>query len=229
MKKKKIFKFVIIFAFFLSAINVKADTGAFLGIEWKDTDYRYHWIEMSQDILIDNIDGNKVFKSSETAANGLNYLLHYNIFMIHTHSEQTTLDFNSMYTYNGQKYENPTYIDIYDIDSLPANSFSQLNLAFLGTCSAGEGRESANNLVNSIANKGAKIVIGFENITYVNQINQYMYDFSKSLFQNKNTYSKAMSDGLFYAKFWNYGNAGGTDAPYTRGNLNSKYPFTQYK
>ena len=186
------------------------------GIDWADGNDRYQWINKSQNALASLRYTQLTTGKYNTGSGALNALKYCDIFIVHTHGSQYTVDYRDS---NGITSSMTTGM----IDSLPYNALSNLKFAIYGTCSAGQGGLGATNIVNSTANKGAQVVIGFSDLTYVPQVNQYLYDFLKSLGENGNTYQKAMSDGLYWAKFWNFGSAGGMDKPYTRGNLNRTY------
>lgn len=187
------------------------------GIDWHDGNDRYKWIETSQSFIASLRCSQVTTTRYDTGSNALKALQNSEVFIVHSHGSQTDVGYQ---TADGQR----TLMTTDMIDELPANAFVHLNLAFYGTCSAGQGGANAVNMVNATANRGAGVVIGFRDLTYVPQINQYLYDFLKSLGEKGNTYKQAMQDGLFWAKFWNFGDAGGTDQPYTRGDLNRTYP-----
>jgi len=186
------------------------------GIDWADGNDRYKWINDSQNALASLRCSQVTMGKYNTGSGALDALKYCEVFIVHTHGSQTTVAYRES---NGSTSDMTTGM----INGLPTNALSNLKFAVYGTCSAGMGGSGATNIVNSTANKGAKVVIGFLDLTYVSQVNQYLYDFLKSLGENRNTYQKAMNDGVYWAKFWNWGNAGGTDKPYTRGDLSRTY------
>lgn len=203
---------------FNSGFQVKALTHEMQLIGVTDAD-GYNRFKFADKIMSDRLS---LAPSGRYLNNYLHSTRHYELLydlwqsdgiMIHTHGSKTTVKCTD-------SSGNVTYVTTASINNY-ANAF-QTNFVVYGTCNAGEGGSSATNIVNATANKGAAVVIGFTGKTYVDQMNQYLYDFYKSL-ANGNTFSQAMTDGLYWAKFWNFGNAGGTNSPYTRGNL-SKTP-----
>lgn len=122
------------------------------------------------------------------------------VFAVHTHGRQGSVTFSDN-----------TLMTILEINALASNALSGVDLVVYGTCEAAKGgRYESYNMVNATFAKGAKTVIGFEDITYVNQMNQWLLDFFKS-YSKGNDVTQAANDGLYWAKFWNFGNAGGTD------------------
>lgn len=93
------------------------------------------------------------------------------IFAVHSHGSPYVVSFSD-----------DSAISKYQIDDLPSGTLSDLDLVIYGTCSAGAGGVSGINIVNSTYNKGAKVVIGFEELTYINEMNQWLFDFFKSYF-----------------------------------------------
>jgi len=186
------------------------------GIDWADGNDRYKWINDSQNALACLRCSQVTMGKYNTGSGALDALKYCEVFIVHTHGSQTTVAYRES---NGSTSDMTTGM----INGLPTNALSNLKFAVYGTCSAGSGGAGATNIVNSTANKGARVVIGFLDLTYVPQVNQYLYDFLKSLGENGNTYQKAMNDGVYWAKFWNWGNSGGTNMPYTRGDLTRTY------
>lgn len=121
------------------------------------------------------------------------------IFAVETHGNATCVQFS-----------NNTYIYKSQIDSLPSGALKNVDLVVYGACECAKGGSSGSNMVNSTYNKGAKAVIGFEDTIYVDQTNQWLFDFFKS-YSNGKSITESAKDGLYWAKFWNFGNAGGTD------------------
>ena len=120
-----------------------------------------------------------------------------------------------------------TWLTVDMIKNLEKNKLNSLQLCFYCACQTGRGGSSGKNMVNAAADRGAQVVIGFKEDVVIKHGNQYLYDFTKSLLQEKKTYKQSMADGLFWAKFWFFGLAGGMDSAYTRGDLNQTYK--QYK
>ena len=121
------------------------------------------------------------------------------IFAVETHGSATTV-----------RFSNNTRIYKSQIDSLPSGALKNVDLVVYGACKCAEGGSSGSNMVNSTYNKGAKAVIGFEDNVYVNQTNQWLFDFFKSYSKGKSI-TESAKDGLYWAKFWNFADAGGTD------------------
>lgn len=225
LKLKKLLKIkstalVIAILFVTSIFSLNASAygyGAYCqGIDWADGNNRYQWVEKSQNAIAHLRCSQVTMGKYNTGSGALAALKNCEVFIVHTHGSQTTVNYRES---NGNTSNMTTGM----INGLPSNALSNLKFAVYGTCSAGKGGAGATNIVNSTANKGAKVVIGFKDLTYVPQINQYLHDFLKSLGEKRNTYQQAMKDGVYWAKFWNWGNAGGTDNPYTRGDLSRTY------
>lgn len=202
----------------LSCLNVSAyGYGAYLtGMECADGADRYKWIEKTYNAVACLRCSYAAMKTRDSAANALEVLTKSEVYIVHTHGSQTTVQ----YTDNDGTISNMTTAMI---NNLPNNSLSHLKLAIFATCEAGRGGNGANNIVNSVKGRGADVVIGFQDITYVSQINQYLTTFLNSIGEDRETYQKAMQDGVYWAKFWHWGNAGGTDTAYTQGTITKTY------
>lgn len=121
------------------------------------------------------------------------------IFAVHTHGTSTSVIFS-----------NGTEMTMSQVNTLSSNALCDVDLVIYGTCEAAKGGKFASNMVNSTFRKGAKVVIGFEDLTYVDQMNQWLLDFFKS-YSSGNDVTQSANDGLYWAKFWHFGDAGGTD------------------
>ena len=97
------------------------------------------------------------------------YLSSSSIFSCITHGEQT-----SIYTSDGK-------LTVSDINGLSSNAFDNLEFVYLGACLTGEGKDSANNLVNAIYNKGADTVLGFIDEIFVIEANLWTEVFMTTL------------------------------------------------
>ena len=133
------------------------------------------------------------------------------MFGIHSHGSKDTVLFRLS---NGSTSNLTTSM----MNALPANALKGVDVVVYGTCSAGKGGSGASNIVNATYNKGAYVVIGFKDVTYVKQMNQWLYDFFKSM-AAPNAASDAIDDAVYWTKFWNWGDAGGTDNILFRGQL----------
>ncbi|MDE7398664.1 MAG: hypothetical protein K2N06_03960 [Oscillospiraceae bacterium] len=175
-----------------------------VGIDFYNGIDRWQWL-YELDTEISNIVKDKGYSDSQkvrkiNADDALRVLRdEAGIFAVHSHGSATSVCFS-----------NNTEITISQINALGANALSNVDMVIYGTCRAANGGISASNMVNSTFKKGAKVVIGFEELTYVDQMNQWLLDFFKSYSKGKSV-TKSASDGLYWAKFWHFGNAGGTD------------------
>lgn len=70
---------------------------------------------------------------------------------------------------------------ISDINALGASAFDNLRFVYLGACETGKGGNGANNLVNTIYNKGADAVLGFTISVLVNETNMWTTVFMLAL------------------------------------------------
>ena len=75
-----------------------------------------------------------------------------------------------------------------------------------------EGRSPERRKSTVFYHKVTAILILFQLTTFLNSIGE-----------DRETYQKGMQDGVYWAKFWNFGKAGGTDNPYTRGTITKTY------
>ena len=108
------------------------------------------------------------------------YLSSCRIFSCITHGEQS-----SILTSNGN-------LSVSDISSLDSKAFDGIEFAYLGACLTGYGRGTADNLVNSIHDKGADTVLGFTMNVYVDETNFWTEKFMQSLATGK-TIEEAMN------------------------------------
>lgn len=69
---------------------------------------------------------------------------------------------------------------------------------------------------------GAQHVVGFQDITYVGQINDFLHQFIYELGTEGETIADAYDNALFWVKVWNWGFAGGIDTALIRGTTNVK-------
>lgn len=187
-----------------AASNDKVFYGA--GIDHNDGNDRAWWVHsLDNDGILGTIKNNNGYSGYEVSEDAkASYALRAlkeraGIFAVHTHGSSTAVDFSS----NTSIYKS-------DIDALTSNALKHVDIVVYGTCQAAKGGDKADNIVNSTFKKGANVVIGFEGDTFVNQMNQWLYDFFKS-YSKGNNVTKSAEDGLYWAKFWNFGDPGGTD------------------
>lgn len=136
-----------------AAITIKLRVNL-CGIKDSDGGNRTGWQTVAYTWL-SKLDAN-VYKRTAFDKNELaTYIKGSDIFVIHTHGG---LDYIKAVDQNG----NSTNLEIYDVNSWGTNCLSGLDLAFLGACECGKGREEFKNMVNSFFNKGARCVIGYE-------------------------------------------------------------------
>lgn len=136
-----------------AAITIKLRVNL-CGIKDSDGGNRTGWQTVAYTWL-SKLDAN-VYKRTAFDKNELAiYIKGSDIFVIHTHGG---LDYIKAVDQNG----NSTNLEIYDVNSWGTNCLSSLDLAFLGACECGKGREEFKNMVNSFFNKGARCVIGYE-------------------------------------------------------------------
>lgn len=203
---KKILSYGIIMAILLGLLISPADAASsnkvFYGYSLDSQ--RNWWINsLNNDRILNQIiynNGYVGYEASEVA--DANYALNVlkeraGIFAVHTHGNVRNVFF-----------KDGIAISEDDINALDTGALNHVDMVVYGTCQAAKG---ADNIANSTFEKGAKVVIGFRDITYVNQVNQWMYDFFKS-YSNGNSVTTAAADGLYWAKFWNFGDPGGTES-----------------
>lgn len=166
-------------------------------------------------LLLMRLGGSMKFLGNCSATLGLEYLKSDACFLIHTHGTQKTVKFTDT-------AGDVTYLTTETLDSLPDGELSNEVLVIYGTCSGGKGGSTAENIVNSTYNKGAQHVIGFQDITYVTQTNDFLHQFIHELGTDKETIADAYDNALYWVKFWNWGNAGGIDNVLIRGTTNVK-------
>ena len=220
MKKNKLFfsMLSIVLIISLNCFNVNAyGYGAYLvGMSCADGADRYKWISNTYNAVA-CLRCSQSTMGRYATGEGLNEaLVNSEVFIVHTHGSRTTVQCTSS---DGTITRLTTNM----IDNRPNNAYSHLKLAVFGTCNAGEGGQNSSNIVNSVHGRGADVVIGFRGKTWVSQINQYLTTFLNSIGEDRETYQKGMQDGVYWAKFWNFGKAGGTDNPYTRGTITKTY------
>jgi len=141
---------------------------------------------------------------------GLNSLQNSTLWTIHTHGSRTTVKYTAS---NGTTSD----ITTTDIDNLPDFALKNSRLIIYGTCSAGEGGVNATNIVNSTYNKGAKTVIGFQVVTYVNQTNRWLHEFLIAAGEKGKTISESCADADYWVGIYFLGFHGGTDNRLVRG------------
>ena len=108
----------------------------------------------------------------------LTYIASSRIFYIRSHGSKTDVTLNS------------EDLTISDINSLETNALENCDLVLYGVCSAGEGREGANNLVNKTQEKGAVTVIGFDRMVLCFEVNMWATAFFEAL-ENGETIEEA--------------------------------------
>lgn len=72
-------------------------------------------------------------------------------------------------------------MEMEDIKGLPDNALASTRLVYYGACSTASGGSTANNLVNTTYNKGAKTVIGFQDVVYCDATTIWSSQFFKSI------------------------------------------------
>lgn len=218
--KKKVLCIVlsIVLILSISCMNVNAyGYGAYLvGMECADGADRYEWINDTHNAVACLRCSQATYGRHDNASDALYALTNCEVYIVHTHGSQTTVQYTD---YDGSTSNLTTNM----INNAASNSMSHLKVALFATCEGGKGGSGATNIVNSVKGRGADVVIGFKDITYVSQCNQYLTTFLNSIGEDSETYKKAMQDGVYWAKFWHWGNAGGTDTAYTRGTITKTY------
>lgn len=174
------------------------------GINFNDGNERDFWLNYlgsKISTIVENKGYGGYQKVNQISANNALGILKDDagIFAVHTHGTQTSISFS-----------NNTSITMAQINALASNALSDVDLVVYGTCEAAKGGKYASNMVNSTFNKGAKVVIGFEDITYVDQMNHWLINFFSSYSRGKYVI-EAASDGLFWTEAYYHGNAGGMD------------------
>ena len=148
-----------------------------------------------------------------TATQALNNMKSSMIWVVHTHGWKQGVLFN--HSTSGETsllYEN--------ISSLAVNALAGERCVIFGTCSAGEGGEGAENMVNITHAKGAMTVIGWTTTTYVSQMNTWLEAFFVSSGGGNNIVT-AVGEALEEV-YDNYDDLGGLDAIYSAGSITQK-------
>lgn len=221
-KKMKKIAWMGILALSLAICKKRADASIYRGdavlIGMQDADeadrqegWFNNW-DTSNSILLMKMGGSMNFVSNCSATAGLNYLKNNACFLIHTHGSKETVKFTDA---SG----NISNLTTAMLNNLPSSALSEEILVVYGTCCAGEGGASANNIVNATFNKGAQHVVGFQGITYVDQTNDFLHQFIHELGTDRETIADAYDNALFWVRLWNWGNAGGIDDALIRGTM----------
>lgn len=184
--------------------GVKTDA-SLMGTTQNDNADRSSWIEGTVNV-VNQIGYSTLGSPNVSRSDALSYLKNKKIWAIHAHGNKTGVRFD---------YSN-SWISYNDISSLPSNALSSQKVVIFGTCSAGEGGASANNMVNITYNKGASVVIGFQGTTYTSQINRWLYEFFVGCRDGKNV-RDACEHADYWTKFYHLGFDGGTGNRLMRG------------
>ena len=223
--KKKILAIIGICVLFLVLLGKKAEASIYKGnavlIGMKDADgadRQEGWFgdfDTTNSLLLMKMGGQMSYFSNCSATIGMEYLKKNVCFLIHTHGTQNSVKFTD-------SSGNVSHITTDMLNNLPSGALSDEILVVYGTCCAGKGGKSANNIVNATYNKGAQHVVGFRDITYVGPMNDFLHQFIHELGTDGETIEEAYDNALFWVKFQNWGFAGGIDDVLIRGTTNVK-------
>lgn len=142
------------------------------GINHSDTTVRQNYYTPAVQNAISSIGVTEINGpyTDEIATTALDRMRTSMIWIVHTHGWNQGVNFNhSVYGNTNLTYN--------DINSLFSNSLENERCVIYGTCSAGEGGEGAANMVNITYEKGAMTVIGWTDITWVDQMNIWLENF----------------------------------------------------
>lgn len=121
------------------------------GIQDPDGGDRTGW-QQTASTMLENVSNSVILKKTAFNSEELkDYLTSAKMFVVHTHGSSTQLravDANGVISHLTKD----------DIDSLDSGALNNLELAYLGACSVGEGQD---NIVRSVYRKGADCVIGY--------------------------------------------------------------------
>ena len=142
------------------------------GIRHSDTNDRrlYYTSAVQNAISSIGVTGINGLFTEATATTALDKMKQSMIWTVHTHGTQLSVAFN-------HSEQGVTSFNYYDMYYLPSNSLKKERCIIYGTCYAGEGRESEENMVNITYEKGAMTVIGWTGTTNVDQMNVWLENF----------------------------------------------------
>lgn len=186
------------------------------GIEHADTDERKNYYTSSVQDAISSIGVTQIkgLYVGTTASTALIRMKESMIWVVHTHGSMQSVTFN-------HSTEGETNLYYYDIYSLNENALESERCVIYGTCNAGQGREETNNMVNVTHEKGAMTVIGWEEVTYVAQMNVWLEAFliasgnGETILEAKETAQQAVNEEF-------NGVYGGLDKVYIKGSQTQK-------
>lgn len=105
---------------------------------------------------------------------------------------------------------------------MPNNALKGERLVIYGTCEAGKGGLYGANLVNTTYEKGAQTVIGFQGLTYVNEMNRWLYTFLTKSVDEKLTVNEAMLEADSEVRRLFSGSLGGLGDRLVRGSVSQR-------
>ncbi len=151
-----------------------------------------------------------------TASTALNRMKNSMIWVIHTHGAKDYLTLN-------HSTEGISYLEYNQIAALSDGALSGERCVIYGSCSAGEGGEGAENMVNITHQKGAMTVIGWTTEVSTSQVDTWLEQFLVSCGEGK-TIAQAKNDAIAAVFVDHNGDYGGLEDGHTyiKGSLTQK-------
>ena len=135
------------------------------------------------------------------------------IWVIHTHGYQQGIQLN-------HPTEGESWLEYEDIEALSNDAFASERCIIYGTCSAGEGAQGAENMVNITYQKGAMTVIGWTTTVTTVMVDTWLEAFLVSCGEGSSI-SEAMGDAITEVSD-TYHQFGGLGNIYVRGSTTQK-------
>ncbi len=176
------------------------DTSVLLAIDDTDNAKRYIYFTQTQTNLETKKNGRASIVSTArysaaTVVDMLDYLQSYDIFIVHTHGDQT-----------GFKISN-TGTKFIRVNNLVGQDLSNISFALLLTCNTGKNYNATNitnntpvNIVEQMVICGAETVVGFDGDTWVSDCNVFAPDLTYRLVNEGMSIEEAIKD-INYASY----------------------------
>ena len=189
----------------------KTDHGTFtmVGIEFSGHDHTSYMDEIIDDAMI---IGGGAYRTVNTDLTQMSYSIrHSGILVIRSHGSQ-----NDVSLANGEVFSR------FNMSGWSKYELKNARLILYGACETGLGGESANNLVNSTFNRGAKTVIGFQSAVGCDQMNTWTKEFFVASGEQSKTITQSLEHADYWTGFYHWGNRYGTDNRLVRGSTEQK-------
>lgn len=189
--------------------QTKHGTFTMVGIEFSGHDHTSYMAEISDAA---RIIGGGAFQTVNTDLTQMSYSIRNSgILVIRSHGSQ-----NDVSLANGEVFSR------FNMSGWSKYELKNARLILYGACETGLGGESANNLVNSTFNRGAKTVIGFQSAVGCDQMNTWTKEFFVASGNQSKTITQSLEHADYWTGFYHWGNRYGTDNRLVRGSTEQK-------